>query len=351
MYIELKRGAMEGEMREVNRLVLKIFRYLSSAGRLTPRAFQSALGQDDWLMSYYEGLSPRLKELMKEPQTERQRIYEALEHDMEFDRHMDDGGFVFEEKNLSGEQTGKVKELILYLYERPFREGKIQVQGTRISYGGFKSSLFQDNRRDVCPACLGRQNDLEAYGDVDHYLPKARYPALIFHPGNLAVICGECNGLRVKREKDTLAQGDLTEIYIPYLRAAEGEAELAVLGEAAERHLGLRAVVPSDKTDKRIRNLTELFDLEKRWAGRLSSCFAGQIAWMKEVDDETKAECRLKERAEQTRLEAEELKYMLPEAACMEFLCGDGREVIMDEWRRRREEMRKLQKPPSRNIS
>lgn len=340
-------------MREMNRLVLEIFRYLSAAGRLNKKAFEAALPAGDrWLMGYYGGLLPKLQSLMKEPRDQRQFIYEVMKHDMEFDRHMEDRDFQFREKELSLDQTKKVKSLVLHLYEKLFYKGTTQAFKRQFSYREFKEGLFLGNRKNVCPACLGYQNDLKEYGEADHYLPKARYPGLIFHPANLAVICGECNGLRVKGEKDALEQGNLTEVYFPYLRAAEEEAKLSVLGEGGKRYLGLVPVGAqagvgkqiNDPVTKRIENLEQLFRLRERWESFLPDCIAEQAACLRDLDDSAQAERELREEARRIGLKAAEQKYLLPQEACLEFLCGSGLEVILEESRRRREEKQKLAK-------
>lgn len=351
MYLKLKKGKLENEMREMNRLVLEIFRYLSAAVRLNRRAFEASLKPEDrWLMGYYKGLAPKLQSLMKEPMSHRQIIYDALKHDMEFDLHTGDNSFRFQERGLSPKQTEKVKALVLHLYEQLFYKGKTRAFGKNFSYGEFKEGLFPGNRGNVCPACLGYQNDLKTYGEADHYLPKARYPGLIFHPANLAVICGECNGFRAKGERDALEQGNLTEVYFPYLRAAEEESKLSVLGEGGKRYLGLVPAAAqtgagkqaAGSVTKRIENLEQLFHLRERWESRLLNCITEQAAWLKEFYDPAEAERSLREESMRTGLKAAEHKYLLPEAACLEYLCGSGLEVILMERQRRREEKRKL---------
>lgn len=353
MYLKLTKGKLENEMREMNRLVLEIFRYLSTAGRLNRKAFEAALpAGDKWLMGYYRGLLPKLQSLMKEPRDQRQTIYDALKHDMEFDLHIGDSGFRFWEKELSREQTEKVKALVLHLYEQLFYKGKTRASGQQFSYQEFKEGLSPGKRINVCPACLGYRDDLKANGgEADHYLPKAKYPGLIFHPANLAVICDECNGLGVKGEKDALEQANLTEVYFPYLRAAEEEAKLSVLGDGGKRYLGLTPAAAkagagrqaADPAAKRIENLEELFCLRERWKSRLDNCIEGQAAWLKELDDPAEIERVLKEEARRMGLKAVEQKYLLPEEACLEYLCGSGLEAILEECRRRREEKRKLE--------
>lgn len=79
MYLRLQKSKMIDEMREMNRLVLRIFHYLSVSKILDRDAFQRALGADGrWLMRYYRGLLPKLESLMEEPLSEREKIYKAL---------------------------------------------------------------------------------------------------------------------------------------------------------------------------------------------------------------------------------------------------------------------------------
>jgi hypothetical protein len=59
---------------------------------------------------------------------------------------------------------------------------------------------FHDANNDlrVCPLCDGYPTNEQ----VDHFYPKADYPALSCHPLNLIPICGECNGTTNKGQKD-----------------------------------------------------------------------------------------------------------------------------------------------------
>lgn len=343
MYLKLQRGTMEGQMLEINKLILRIFEYLSTAGRLNRKSFEKALGTDGkWLMRYYKGLSSKLTGLMKEPLAERQKIYQALKKDMQFESYININSFCFLEKNLSEEQLNKVKDLIVHLYEQLFYKGKTQALGVSFSYHDFKEGLFVNNTELVCPACLGYRDNLKETGEVDHYLPKAKYPALTFHPINLAVICDECNGTSIKGECDPLENADLTEVYLPYLRAAEDETQLAVVGVGGMRKMVMLPRYPSHKVEKRIENLDKLFHLSKRWTKRMENCFEKEMIYLKVLDSEIEVEQELISVARKQKLQAATRKDILVDAACMEFLCGRGKDAVIDEWKRRKEEKRKM---------
>lgn len=80
----------------------------------------------------------------------------------------------------------------------------------------------------VCPVCdvtpyftiVQRKNQQSIYADIDHYLPKDKYPHLSIHPYNLVPLCHSCNS-GVKGAKDPLASVNgglyrLEEIWLPY---------------------------------------------------------------------------------------------------------------------------------------
>jgi 5-methylcytosine-specific restriction endonuclease McrA len=75
----------------------------------------------------------------------------------------------------------------------------------------------------VCPICDESDYSTTAEGsiktDIEHYLPKSRYPHLACHPFNLLPICGRCNAL--KGSTDPLKgrsqnRRSLEDILLPY---------------------------------------------------------------------------------------------------------------------------------------
>lgn len=346
MYLKLQKGTMDSQMLELCELVLRIFKYLSTAKRLNCKSFEKALGTDgQWLMAYYNKLLPLLREIMQESETERQKIYLALKTDMQFEKVVNNESFEMSEKKLSDRQRQKVKALILYLYEDLFYKGKAKVKSGVFSYHAFKDGLFDNNSKTVCPACLVYKHNLSKEGDVDHYLPKVKYPGLIFHPLNLAVLCKDCNSRIFKGEKDPLQHANLTEVYLPYLRAAEEETKLAVVGTGGNYEMRiLPTVSPKQvaKVEKRIENLDGLFKLRERWSESIKYHMEEETIRLKKYTTWEEAEQALKEHISDTKDIALEHKYRLIDVACLEFMHGDGMDIIKDDWQRRQEEKRKM---------
>lgn len=123
----------------------------------------------------------------------------------------------------------------------------------------------------VCPVCMKENLFSNGEGEVDHYFPRKKYPALAIHRLNFLPICGECNGPRRKHTKNPVASsdmgpGELLTVFLPYLRAGKDEIEFRV-SEDARRYIVME---PRDKGDgyaqKRIDNMERLFMLGSRWS-------------------------------------------------------------------------------------
>lgn len=345
MYLKLQKGTKDSQMLKINEMVLKLFEYLSTAKTLEKSELKKALGTDkEWLIRYYRGLEKKLSEFMEEPLAERRKIYSVLQKDMQFVQYRDDETFRFGEEALTEGQLKKVQAVMEHLYEQLFYNAKIQVDGTVFSYMDFKSSLFDNNSNTVCPACLGYWDDLSVTGEVDHYLPKAKYPALIFQPENLTVICSECNGTVMKGTLNPLRNTDLTEIFLPYFREAEKETEIFIAGDGGERRMEMKpksSITSMSKVQKRIENLDKLFHLHERWSKRMNNYIKREMTYLKSVE-RSEVEKQLKEEADKKMTQAKVHKELLLDAVCMEFLNGRGKEAFIEEWRRRQEEERKM---------
>ena len=98
----------------------------------------------------------------------------------------------------------------------------------------------------------------------------------------------------------------------------------------------------NDPVTKRIENLEQLFRLRERWEKFYRNYIAEQAVWLRDLDDSAQAERELREEARRIGLKAAEQKYLLLQEACLEFLCGSGLKVILEESRRQREEKQKL---------
>jgi hypothetical protein len=114
--------------------------------------------------------------------------------------------------------------------------------------------------------------------DIDHYLPKSRYPHFACHPYNLIPICKACNQV-VKGTKDPLeAPGggrlSLHEIYLPYRSSGLSTSTyLGVAFEAAEKGVNwvsIGKLFPQQAGDQMvlqlIATLEEVYKVPHRWS-------------------------------------------------------------------------------------
>lgn len=359
MYLKVRQGSKEDHMRDMNRLILKIFEYAANSKRFHIEEFEEFVEEDEvWSAKCYLPTSSfykKVEELFGFSDTERREIYRAIRHDMEFDRHIEDPGYVFEEDSLAEQQNEAAKELIMYLYENLFRKGRFVIRNQTTGYQEFKDSLFEHNSDSICPACLTMQTNLMKYGEVDHYFPKKYYPALILHPMNLTVICGECNGFMVKSEKNPFQTGNLTELYIPYLRAAEEEVELGVRKVEEDGEDGSRKrvkkmlMVPripdaDGLIDKRIRNMDSLYDLSERWTYRMNTIIKYELENLENVRWEARVKKRLHDKAEERKKQAEKNKTVLLEAVALSYMDKEGQQPFLADWRMRQKEKEIMRK-------
>ena len=352
MYLKIEQGSKEEHLRKINELILKIFEYAARAAMFDKAELEQFIKEDKvWSAESYSPGEPfysKIKNLFTFSQEERGEIYSVIQHDMVFDQYIGDPDFVFKEHQLNDKQKKTVKELILYLYENPFRNDKFEVRGEIAGYRQFKESLFEQNLPCICPACLALQTNLQEYGEIDHYFPKKSYPALILHPINLAVICGECNDFRVKGEKNPLEKGNLTELYIPYLRESEKETELVVKeieeGKDGEQKKAKKMVMIPRGSDadglinKRIRNLDNLFDLSKRWTDRMNHIIEKQLEDLKDEKLESEVQELLHNRAKDCKRLAARDKTKLLEATTLEYIEKKNKKSFFAEWHMRRKE-------------
>lgn len=68
----------------------------------------------------------------------------------------------------------------------------------RGSARGYYNRLREASRLGRCPLCLVREAS-----ELDHYLPKRKFPELAIVPSNLVPICDECNGTKLEHAGET----------------------------------------------------------------------------------------------------------------------------------------------------
>ncbi len=356
MYLKLSQGMDSDKMRDMNKTVLKIFEYAAQKSEPDLPGMKKFLGPDGhWLLVACEK-SGKLREYMEalfsEPQTQRQSVYEAFRHDMDFDKNTEEkDGFVFLEDSLDKQIKQKAKQIVLWLYENSFKK---KINGERSGYKAFKKSLFFGNVKnppDICPSCLAFQSNLSKYGEMDHFFPKKEYPALIFHPVNLTCICSVCNGSCVKGQKNPGERNRLWEIYIPYLLAAEEEVVLRIQrdNKGGKEWKGPRIMMVPDKnkkskyTDKRIDNLDSLFNLSDRWTDEMYRFIMIELDWLKEkAEDEY--EKMLRYRSDMAKEIFQNQKWNMVGAVCLSYMADSGLRLVkkyMEMWKEDEEKMKK----------
>ena len=339
MYLKLEKNLYEAEMTKLSKWVLRILKYLSEHEKIKMEKMIDSLGPDgEWLKHRRSDskVIQDIKKLALETQHSRKEIYEAVRHDMEFAGHYDDSSFEFEEKKLKKQQFDKLKAFIGDLYGA-FSGGKgIDCDAVSIHYRKLREGIFDANSLELCPVCLKREYIFSEDSEVDHYFPKSRYPALAFHATNLAPICKNCNGLKRKGEKDPLSEGDLTELYVPYCRAAKEETKISVTGLGGGRKVEMIPLKSGGSVEKRIGHMDELYGLSGRWSREIQYYFKYCLRKALNLPGKVEVEQWLEENAEEKRQFSEDNPELLIESACCMFLAREGKNAFMEEWEKQR---------------
>jgi hypothetical protein len=139
---------------------------------------------------------------------------------------------------------------------------------------------FRDTNRDlyVCAVCdeSGYYTvvDDATYTEIEHYLPKSRYPHLACHPFNLLPICHHCNFL--KRHTDPLKGGSrnqrtLEHILLPCREPGLGSRTYLTV-QLGKTYTATRfgKLKPRETIDlgQRIEAFGEVYKVPKRWQER-----------------------------------------------------------------------------------
>lgn len=359
MYMELKSGKSEEKMRKLTGLVLSVFRYLASYETFNAADFFASLGADGAILERrYRGrldggaagdsrLKKLLDELNKEPLSERVSLYEAMAKDVDYTAHIEDEAFQFAESTLQKEILNKAVALTTYLYDEIFVRPGFQVEGETVNRKLFKKDFYHTNfsasEREVCPVCLQWSARQKESSQLDHFFPKAKYPALVFQPENLAVVCMECNVSGVKGQKDPMEETNLTELFLPYQRAAEKEARIRIFLDEEGRHLELVPLGGDAKIQKRIDNFDRLYGVTECWNKQADRYVEECFHIIRGCDSLEKAEGKLAMYAEDKRNIAAIDKSHLIESCCYDYMETEGYRIFQEECEKRLEEQRKMQ--------
>ena len=347
MYKRLLPASGAAQMKEINDFVLKIFEYFSLNEDFDANDFFAFLGpMGVWFQECYQKrpkLARLLGELAEMPLLEKGALYRAMRADADFASQAEDPDFEFQVSSLSGKGPEKAAALCVYLYDSLFVPRGFRTSGGHFTYEELKEQLCAANNRFLCPACLIRGDSLKELGQLDHFFPKRKYPALTFHPRNLVLICGNCNGAVTKGTSDPMEDTNLTELYLPYLRGAEGEMEILVQHDDDLGHkVELRPLGNGPETANRIANDDRLFHLKDRWNERVSGYIEDGIDEAVDFDTRAEVESYLQENALKKRRAAAKHEYELVEAACYEYLLFAGKKAFVAAWERTKRDHEKM---------
>ncbi len=158
--------------------------------------------------------------------------------------------------------ASSLRHLLEAFYEIALQEGvpidALGNPGWSFSRRQFVEFFQQENFDRVCPFCDGDMNGPQ----VDHWLPKSKYPALSCHPKNLIPVCHHCNSRECKGEQSPLTLTNhrpFDDWFHPYERPAHGNFSVRV----NEPHVSLTNDDPVQQT--RLNNFDQLVKLTRRW--------------------------------------------------------------------------------------
>ena len=347
MYKRQNMGKDAARMQRINDFVLEIFRYFATYKYFRKDAFFSFLGTDgQWFATCYASrrkLQELLGALKKVPFPERVKLYEAMREDASFQLHEGDEAFVFQESRLDRKLVQTAAKLTSYLYDEIFVKSGFQEDGALFQYKELKEQLCNANDRFLCPVCLNRYGPLKELGQIDHFFPKMKYPALTFRPENLTLICMLCNESTGKGVENPMTGTNLTELYLPYVRGAEGEMNIVVQA-VGESSYGVKLLPGNSdpKTEKRIHNDDRIFHLTARWNGQVEGSIERGKDDAREMNTADEVKAFLKREALANRREANRHPDMLVEAACFEYLSSEGEKAFLKEWELGRRDRAKM---------
>jgi hypothetical protein len=298
MLLPIKKTKYYKDLDRATLFISKIFRYAEKSVRpLNKDCFIKALGEaGEWFIGINEaGVKTGFEGILKMNQSQCREVRKAFLNDIRFARTSKTDSFEFKTQKLDIALKKALKDFLDPFYE--YLLGNIGISKIKnLSVEKLTRQLVRrgyilENREciRVCPACLGGINlkvDLDEenhiseesvgkdfYAQLDHYLPKKTYPALIISSDNLVPICGECNNPVVKGDIDPIdihGAGCILNVFLPYKYCIMEHSELEFIGRSGFREVKLKA--NDDKETymaKRIENFERTYKLYGRWTGRI----------------------------------------------------------------------------------
>lgn len=216
-----------------------------------------------------------MKALFQLPYMERLKVEQAFSGDREFMNHIEDREYRLHLRQGAKNRQEKPMEVLNRLCNDLYDSIRDGLPGKKEAFSAFILQTDYESVNGeygmVCPVCMKENLFSEGEGEVDHYFPRKKYPALALHPFNLLPICSDCNGSRRKHTKNPvdsrdIGPGELLTVFLPYLRPGMDETEFHV-SEDARRYIVME---PKEKGDgyakRRIDNMERLFMLGSRWS-------------------------------------------------------------------------------------
>lgn len=69
------------------------------------------------------------------------------------------------------------------------------IDGTNFTRDNFHMNFLKENNKSSCPYCDAETIRLNGNRDIEHFIPKSKFPYLSMNNYNLAPSCGSCNGV------------------------------------------------------------------------------------------------------------------------------------------------------------
>lgn len=267
-----------------------------------------------WLWGKPKAIRDPLLKLLRCPVIAKAPILAAVTADADFEGCFWRGQLQSSTLTYVSEPASTFKSLLLSFYSSILLvskgvPGEIVGEVADFDRHEFLRRFILSQHLQVCPGCDGapptveiaddddksteEQSDANESGDdesdiirkndkvrenVDHFLPKSKYPFFAVHPLNLVPLCKTCNQ-EFKKEKDALSDS-ATEIadilttehvFHPYLRPAceEVATSLSLSEDRQKPRVTLRPTIDGEVGRARVKSLNYLLRLENRWSGEL----------------------------------------------------------------------------------
>lgn len=251
-------------------------------------ADQGLPGVGKWLWGKPLVIREPLLRILEISLAKKQQLRNVLAADMRFDENSCSGHLLTTTLDQNDEAVKSAKSMMIGFYEAILREGvPAALVGELDDFDRqvFLGLFLKAHAIKACPGCDGQPPSIDLYADkvredVDHFLPKSKYPILAVHPLNLVPLCKTCNQ-DYKKEKDALsdeadAPKDVTcleHMFHPYLRPACDEVYVTVAWRSTDSRLTLH-IEPRNDTPTawaRVHSLEYILALESRWNGDLDA--------------------------------------------------------------------------------